>query len=127
MYQLLLVLYKQCLFLLFHLSRSPLLRLCRLAKDSRNALPDDSGGLSSVDLLPDTLLSVVVGDRARLLVVGRKSLLERLGVVIRALDELRSMSRVSLPSTNFKRHEIPTSSPVMSSFIGFLGGLNSLW
>lgn len=111
---------------MIHISRGPLLRLRRLAKDSRDALPDDSGGLSRINLLPDALLSVVVGDGAGLLVVRRKTLLERLGIVVGALDELRSEKSQSIIRPR-KGTQLLTSSPVMSSFMGFLGGLNSLW
>ncbi len=49
--------------------------------------PDELGALGGVDGGPDARLLVVVDDRARLGVVRRETLLERLGVVVRSLNQ----------------------------------------
>ena len=56
-------------------------------KDGEQALPDLAGLLAGINSLPDAGVLVVANDGGGLLVVGRKTLLKRLGVVIRALDE----------------------------------------
>lgn len=58
-----------------------------LIENTEEALPDGARFLAGIDTLPDAGLLVVVDDRAGLLVVGRESLLESVGVVIASLDE----------------------------------------
>lgn len=58
-----------------------------MLKDSKNALPDLARLLASINSAPDTGLLVVSNNRRGLSVVSGQSLLQCLGVVIRALDK----------------------------------------
>lgn len=56
-------------------------------KDVEQAFPDGTGLLGGIDGLPDASLAVVVDDGGSLGVVGCEALLERIGVVVGALDQ----------------------------------------
>jgi hypothetical protein len=62
-------------------------RLGVLLEDVKHALPDLTGLLRGVNLLPDAGVAVVVNDGAGLLVVGTEALAESALVVVGALDE----------------------------------------
>jgi len=65
------------------LGLSCLLRL----KNSQEALPDLTGLLACIDALPDASLLVISNDWGGLLMISDQSLLQRLSIVIRSLDQ----------------------------------------